>query len=204
MTVSSSTVSTVGQGNGVTTSFNYNFLIPASSEVSVSYTDPTGITTALGSSQYAISGIGNAQGGTIIYPLAGSPIPVGGYITITRNLQLLQLVSISNQGAFYPSVVESALDYLMMCIQQVSAKIGGTPIPAPITMKQMKQALINTGVFYTISNAIPANPGVTLNVAWWSAFISPGDTLSAFIQSTLGYSNTQMTALYAAAALLPQ
>lgn len=204
MTVTTTATITVGQGNGATNTFNYDFLIPSTSAVAVSFTDADGITTSLSSTQYAISGIGNATGGSVVYPLVGSPIPVGSYITITRNLQLLQLVSISNQGAFYPRVVEAALDYLMMAIQQVNERITTIPIiPQPITMRQMKQALVNINQLYTIANLIPGNIADSVNIAWFSGFISPGDTMALFIQSTLSYSDNQMTLLFEAAALLP-
>lgn len=134
MTVSTQSSSTTIQGNGVTTSFGFNFISVAASDIQVSYTAlpvapaTTGVTTALSPSQYTLTfnsvppgglwGIG----GTVVYPTIGSPIPNGSSITIQRILPLTQTTTISNQGDFAPQVIESALDTLCMEIQQISAR----------------------------------------------------------------------------------
>lgn len=123
MTISTSSSSATGYGNGSTIVWAFGFLIPAANEVVVTVTDNTvspATVTTLSSSQYSITGLNNATGGTVTYPLSGSPLISGQNITIQRVLPLKQQTSIKNQGAFYPAAVEAALDYGMMAIQQIN------------------------------------------------------------------------------------
>jgi len=89
------------------------------------------VTTILSPALYTITGLGNSAGGTVIYPLSGSPLVSGQYLTINRNVPLTQTVSISNQGTFYPHVVEQGLDQLELQIQQLNTAIGSTASGAP-------------------------------------------------------------------------
>lgn len=131
MTISTQTTKVVALGNGVTTVFDYNFLIPAASDVEVIYTDLSGTNTTLTPSDYSITGLNNPLGGTVTYPLSGSPIAAGTSLTIARQLPLVQLTTISNQGGFYPQAVDQALDYLTMLVQQVN-ELFSRALVAPI------------------------------------------------------------------------
>jgi hypothetical protein len=115
------------QGNGLTTQFPYNFVIPNVSNLVVMITNnlvsPPQM-TLLTSSQYTASGIGNAGGGVVTYPANGTPLPIGWSITIQRIVPYQQLTSLQNQGAFYPQVVEQCLDLLTMMVQQLAAAIA--------------------------------------------------------------------------------
>ena len=113
-------------GNGATTAFNYGFMIPASNAVVVTLLNTTvtpNISTTVSAGQYNISGLNNPAGGSVTYPLSGTPLQSGYYLTISRVLPLIQTISISNQGAFYPSVVGSGLDYDMMALQQIQTQV---------------------------------------------------------------------------------
>lgn len=46
-------------------------------------------------------------------------MPIGSTLTLTRVLPILQGVTVSNQGNFYPQVIDAALDYLTMVCQQI-------------------------------------------------------------------------------------
>lgn len=127
----STTQSTVTlQGNGVTNVFQFPFVADSTQDLVVGYTDLSGVLTTLAPSTYTVTinppspdslwGIG----GSITYPLSGPPIAVGTSLTIQRVLPLLQTTDISNQGNFYPEVVESTFDTLLMQIQQVAARSG--------------------------------------------------------------------------------
>lgn len=121
MTITTSTNRVVQYGNGATTIWNYSFLIPDATEVVVQITDrTTGVVTTLTTLQYSITGIGNPSGGTVTYSPA---LTTNQSITITRILPVTQTVSLSNQGAFYPTVVEGSLDYLTMVAQQLADSI---------------------------------------------------------------------------------
>ena len=131
MTISTTASSVTIGGNGATTAFNFPFIAGAASNVVVTYTDAnSNATTLLQGSQYtlAINPAAAGQiwgvGGTVTYPLSGSPIAAGSYLTIQRIVPFTQLTSISNQGDFYPQAVERAFDTLEMQIQQGQFQTG--------------------------------------------------------------------------------
>lgn len=131
LTISTSASASTLGGNGVTTIFNFNFIAGIASNVQVIYTNASGTQTVLTPSQYTLI-LNNAApagslwgvGGTVTYPTSGPAIASGTSLTIQRIVPLTQLVTISNQGDFYPQVVERALDILCLEIQQVSARTG--------------------------------------------------------------------------------
>ncbi|MBD1412790.1 hypothetical protein NUJ30_08780 [Burkholderia contaminans] len=120
MTISSTANKAIGYGNGVATNWPHKFLIPNANQLTVILTDPSGNQTTLSPSQYAVSGIGNRNGGTVTYPLSGAPLPVGWSITRLRVLPIVQQTDIVNQSGFYPDVLESAMDYQTMTQQQLA------------------------------------------------------------------------------------
>lgn len=126
MTISSTANKATSYGNGVATNWPYKFLIPNQSQLSVIVTDPLGNQTQLSASQYAVTGIGDPNGGTITYPLSGAPLPALWSITRLRTLPIVQQTDIVNQDGFYPDVIESALDYLTMVDQQLCEQLGRT------------------------------------------------------------------------------
>jgi hypothetical protein len=109
--------------NGATTAFAYPFLIPQASDVLVRYTPVGGSLTILSPTQYQITGVGNPNGGTIIYPLSGAPLAAGSSVIIARILPLIQATSVSAQGPTF-AAIESALDYEMLCLQQLQTEIN--------------------------------------------------------------------------------
>jgi hypothetical protein len=129
------------QGNGATTSFPFGFIVQSAAQLVVSITNNNvspAVTTVLSSSQYSVSGIGNSNefttgagtGGIVTYPTGGSPLPAGWSVTIQRIVPYQQNTSLTNQGAFYPQVVEGALDYLTMEVQQLAAGSSVTGLAA--------------------------------------------------------------------------
>lgn len=128
MTVLTTASFVVVKGNGATTVFNYNFLIPGSSStdqtnVQVTYTDALGNVTILTNSQYTITGVQNATGGTVTFTLANNvAIASGATLKIARVLPFTQPDTIANQSNFYPAAVEAAIDNVVMELQQVIAQ----------------------------------------------------------------------------------
>lgn len=129
MTISTTTSVVTYQGNNATTAWTFSFVGDNSSTISVYLTNSSGIIgSALPSNQYGIVinsvPVGGLWGigGTVTYPLSGSPLAPGNYISIVRNVPYTQNVSISNQGAFYPQAVEQALDILELQIQQINTE----------------------------------------------------------------------------------
>jgi hypothetical protein len=127
-------------GNGAQTVFGFSFIGVAASDISVTFTDASGNQTLLtqgsGPTQYQlslnapVSGAIWGVGGTITYNPSGTPIASGTTLTILRTVPLTQTVSLTNQGAFFPTAVETGLDLLAMQIQQLS-ELYGRAIVAP-------------------------------------------------------------------------
>jgi Pectate lyase superfamily protein/Right handed beta helix region len=120
VTLATTSNTTVAQGNGLTTSFTFTFPVPNASELFVYLTNAGSSPVLLSNSQYSTTGIGAENGGSVNYPLVGSPIPTGSTLTIQRTVTYQQLTSLVDQSGYYPNVVENALDYLTMQTQQLA------------------------------------------------------------------------------------
>ena len=128
MTITSplSTISYVG--NGSTVSFPFAFPILNSTHIIVTLTDTAqtpAVLTTLSASQYNVSGIGSPLGGTVTL---SAPLAAGVSLTIRRLVPYVQTTSIVNQGGFYPDVLENALDYLTMEVQQLADQAARTVV----------------------------------------------------------------------------
>jgi hypothetical protein len=124
-TVSNSVSSVTIAGNAAQTVFPFNFIAVAPNDIAVIFTDAAGNQTTIAQGQYTLSlnaalpGNIWGIGGSVTYPLVGSPIANGTTLTIARTVPNTQTVS-SNQGQAFPTAVESGLDLLAMQIQQLS------------------------------------------------------------------------------------
>lgn len=134
MTVMTTSRRVIGVGNGATTVWPYAFLIPLANQLSVVYTnpnrdaiDPTGLGVTLAPGAYSVTGIGNVNGGTVTYPLAGPAVAAPATITIVRTIPKTQPSTMQNQGASYPAAYEGALDNIEMQVQEVSEIFLRTP-----------------------------------------------------------------------------
>jgi len=126
MTISSET-RTAGpfNGNGSTTAFPFTFKVFATTDVVVVLTDEDGIeTTKTIITHYTVSlnaDQDTSPGGTVTMLTAPA---TGELLTLTSNVGNLQPVEITNQGGFYPSVINTALDRAIILIQQLLNKIN--------------------------------------------------------------------------------
>ena len=132
MTIPTTQSSVTVAGNGITTVFNIPFVMDSAANISVQYVNSSGVATTLASSTYSLTinpALPNqlwGVGGTLTYPLVGSPIAVGTYLIITRTIPLNQNTTVRNQGNYYAQVTEQALDILEMQIQQVAGIASGS------------------------------------------------------------------------------
>lgn len=139
MTVTTQSNKTIALGNGVDTVFAFSFIGVSAASIAVILTDSDGVETDLGTSLYtlalnaAVSGALWGVGGTVTYPLTGSPIPSGSTLTIYRTLSLVQAIALQNQASYgaYATAAEQGLDILEMQLQQVS-ELFQRAIVAPI------------------------------------------------------------------------
>src|SRR5690606_852394 len=120
------------EGNGATTNFPYDFLIPDANSVIVSLWDEaTDTTTVLNASQYNITGLGDPNFGEVTYPLSGSPIAAGTWLVIEREVAYTQDLLIKNQGGFFADSTMAQLDRIVMQTQQLAETLERTPKFSP-------------------------------------------------------------------------
>ena len=107
------------EGDGSNTSFTYSFMLYHKNDVKVIHTDSSGVETPLTVDvDFVVNSVGSATG-TIDYPVSGSPLPSGEFITIIRDMTFKQEVDLVNQGGWYPEVVETEFDRIIMICQQL-------------------------------------------------------------------------------------
>ncbi len=119
MTITNTSYTVNYTGNDSTTVWTYAFPIMTAGAVIATVTDlTTGVITTLTPSQYTITGIADAAGGTLTYPKTGSPLTSNDKITITRDTPNTQLLEVNNQTGFNPTVYEDQLDLIVMQLQE--------------------------------------------------------------------------------------
>lgn len=113
-------------GNDVTTSFPFAFKVFSADDMVVVMTDPAGVEAELTGSgtDYSVSlnaDQDTSPGGTVE---KNSALATGYLLTITSSVPNLQPLDITNQGGFYPKVINNALDRLTILLQQVAEQVG--------------------------------------------------------------------------------
>ena len=111
-------------GNGVTTAFPFSFKVFAASDVAVTRADTLGAETALVlNSDFTVAlnpDQDAAPGGTITL---AAPLATGHRLAVSSVVPNLQPTDITNNGGFYPRVIEDALDRHVAQIQQIDEKV---------------------------------------------------------------------------------
>lgn len=132
MTVASTLNKNIYIGNGATKVWPYTFTINDKSEIHVYLTNPNGFTTEI--TKDFVVDVLNSQ---VLYPgyktgaippiEQQAPIlPSGWIITIYRGVSLTQDVDLTNQGSFFPEVIEKEFDKLTMMSQQLQEQLNRT------------------------------------------------------------------------------
>ncbi len=103
-------------GNGVTTSFNYDFRIVDASHLQVILRNAAGVETVqtLGV-HYTVTGVNNPNGTIAMV----TPPATGETITIIPNVPFTQNIDLENQGAYYAETVERGFDLAAMRDKQL-------------------------------------------------------------------------------------
>lgn len=123
-------------GNGSTTALPFDFKVFSASDLLVvRLATSTGVETNLVlNTDYTVTlnADQNANpGGTVTLATA---LATGFQVTITSNLDYLQPVDLTNQGGFYPRVINDGLDRLVVFIQQILSKVNrSVRLPLSVT-----------------------------------------------------------------------
>lgn len=120
MTVPTSHSRVQYDGNDAATEFDYTFKIFDADDLVVVLTDvDDNETTLVRGSDYSVDGVGDEAGGTVTYPISGTPLATGETLTILREIPVVQETDLRNQGRFYPETIEEEFDRSRMIDQQV-------------------------------------------------------------------------------------
>ena len=129
MTIQNTTIRKAGpsQGNGVNSSFPFTFKVFATTDVLVTYLNPSSVQSALvlGSDYtvYLNSDQNAAPGGVIT--LLWTPA-TATYITLTSQVSNTQNLALTNSGGFYPQSINDALDRVVIQVQQLAEQLSRT------------------------------------------------------------------------------
>lgn len=156
-------------GNGAATTFPFAFNVFAPSDVVVVLTNPNGAETTLTlGADYSIdlnADQDTAAGGTVALPAA---LASGNLLTITSDVPAQQPVDLTNQGGFYPRVINSALDRLTILVQQLTEKVSRAVkvnISSNVSPDQLVTELVNSAAQTVISASEAAGSAHTAQAA---------------------------------------
>lgn len=128
-------------GNGVTTTFKYDFRIVDENHVRVIHGALDGTTTELVlGTDYTVTGVGDQDGGDIVLT---APLPSGEKVTHLRNAPFVQETDLENQGAYYAETVERSLDLSVMRDQQLAELMSRAVLVSATTPDYDQDALLN-------------------------------------------------------------
>lgn len=122
MVVSTQACAVTYLGNGSTTVWPFSFPVSDASWLQVKTKNDAGVLSTIPASDYTVTGIGAAGGGTVTYPKSGA-LSTGTRIRIQRVVPILQSVEIVNQEGYYPEVLEASADYRVFTDQQLNQRI---------------------------------------------------------------------------------
>lgn len=130
-------------GNDITTSFPFAFKVFSTADVLVVLADSVGSETDLVEGvDYTVTLNANQNanpGGTVNKT---TPLVTGEALVITSQVQNLQPTDLTNQGGFYPAVINAALDRATIQIQQLAEQLARSA-KLPITRTEDVDALLN-------------------------------------------------------------
>ena len=117
-------------GNGVSTAFAFSFKVFAQADVDVVFANAAGVeTTLVLDSDYSVTLNGDqdtSPGGTVTYPISGSPMAAPNKIAIIGGTDYTQTAALPTGGAYNAVVVERALDRLAVMAQQLLLTVTKT------------------------------------------------------------------------------
>jgi len=188
MTISSTANRNDYTGNDTTDTYNYSFRVFLNTDfiITVRNTTTDVETTLVLTTDYTVTGVGAAAGGTIV--LAGSGkawqgtgafLDTGYVMTIRRVVGLTQGTDIRNQGDFFPEVHEDVFDKALMIDQQQQDDIDrSAKLPETIAASDF-DATLPADIVGEDSLTIMTDPTGTSLVAGPSASAISGASTSA-------------------------
>jgi hypothetical protein len=184
-------------GNGTNTSFPFSFKVFQASDVVVVRTDLSGVETTLTlGTDYTVTVNANQNsnpGGSITTTSA----PASGFlITLTSDVPYTQQVDLTNQGGFYPNVINDALDKATIQIQQLNEQVSRSaklPISSTADASTLSAAILQVSNNSTNINAVAGNATNINTVAGNSTNINTVAGISSNVTTVAGVSSNVTT-----------
>lgn len=138
MTLDSKLSKAVYHGNGSTTVFPFAFKVWETSQIAVTMTDASGVSTDVTSNSTVTV---TSSGGSVTYPASGSPLATGAKLAITRNMPFTQGINLVSASRFDPQVLEDGLDQATAERQQMLEMMARAVI-LPATSNESPQDVV--------------------------------------------------------------
>jgi len=134
-------------GTGAQTAWPFTFKVFAESDIAVTIADELGAeTTLVLNTDYSVALNSNqdtSPGGTVTYPISGTPLAVGSVLSIVGDIAYDQPLDLPAGGNFSPLALENQLDRQVMHTQQLAeglsralkipvSSIASAELPAPV------------------------------------------------------------------------
>ncbi len=123
MTISTTTIKNSYSGNGSTTTFNYTFKITDDDEIQVIIRSSTGTETVkTKTTHYTVSGVGNANGGSITTTTGNTPAS-GETVVLRRSTPQTQGLDLIENDPMPADNIETAYDKLTAISQELQEQV---------------------------------------------------------------------------------
>lgn len=175
-------------GNDVTVAFPFAFKVFSTADVVVYFTSTDGVESVLVlGTNYSIS-LNSDQdanpGGTVTLTTA---LATGTKLTLTSSVAELQPVTLTNQGGFYPKVINNALDRATIQIQQLAEKLGRALVwPISSSTGSLPAPVGNTVIGWNAAGTSLINIILSAGSSMVDLAQAAGSSLIGFVQSGVG------------------
>ncbi len=165
MTDTSTVLKNQYQGNASATSFDYQFKILSAEELVVVKTGADGVNAELTLNvDYSISGVGENNGGSIVYPLSGSALAANEKITLYPNYSLTQTLDFTNQDKAYFELFEEGLDRANLKVKMLKEQVDRA-IKVSVTSNASPDDYLDEAAGYALQAAQSATDADTAKTA---------------------------------------
>ena len=129
-------------GTGSQTTWPFTFKVFAAGDIQVTIANSASVETLLVlGTDYSVALNANQEtspGGTLTYPISGSPLPTGSVLVIIGDIDYDQALDLPTGGNFNPLALENQLDRTTMQIQQLAEQMTRT-VKVPVTSEDSGQ-----------------------------------------------------------------
>lgn len=130
-------------GNGQVSDYPFDFVVFDKEDVVITIANHLGYETTYrhgdGGCTVTIHPDQDSQPGGSVH--LSSPLPINYKLVINSSVRALQETHFTNQGGFYPNVLNGSLDKLTVLVQQLQERVNRS-ITAPVTNPELKHVII--------------------------------------------------------------